>query len=256
MARILLTTALVLAFSSMSFAGSSTCPRDPVLAADGTTIGPDTVSANTTNFYFVNLSAGHSYVVEVWDPFDPWNLISAKLSLLHGDCTTPDTSTDVKTYEPSLVSTFSDRIAWVQASSIGEVITLQNTDTVNAYKYYIRFTDTTLYNPRWSTFSGFITQWGFQNTTSQDIQGTLTVITTLGGTQANVVLSFTIPANSVVFKIAGPGRDANIGPNFAGNAVFTYVGPPAGIQADCYFLNGTGTVIFPAKFEAVRGHTH
>jgi hypothetical protein len=254
MVRILLTTALVLAFSPIAFAGKSSCPQDPILAADGTTIGPDGIGANTTNFYFVNLTAGHSYVAEVWDPFD-YHGVGTTLRLL-STCVTKDTFTDVAGSVPSLVSTFADRIAWVQGANAGEFISVQNSDTLNGYSYYIRLTDTTLYNPRWSTFSGFITQWGFQNTTSQAIQGTLTVITTLGGAVANIVLSFTIPANSVVFKYVGPGEDANIAANHAGAATFTYIGPPNGILADCYFLNGPSTVIFPAKFEAVRGQIH
>src|SRR5205823_8648849 len=55
--------------------------------------------------------------------------------------------------------------------------------------YSISASDTTLHNPRWSTFSSFITQYEFRNTSSADINGKLTV--TRAGA-APVSITFTV----------------------------------------------------------------
>jgi len=253
MMKIFMVAALALAFSSIAFAGGTACGTSPILAADGTTIGPDTIAPSTTYYYYMNLTAGHSYVAEVWDPFDQVSTGTAALSVVTGGtCAAGPASTNISNFEPGLIGSFANRIAWVQGSTGFYQIALGNSNATS-YKYYIRLTDTTAYNPNWTTYSGYITQWGFQNTTSQPIQGTLTVVTTVGGTLANIVLNFTIPANSSVFEYGGPTQNVDIAASHAGSATFSYIGPPGGVLAFCYLLNGPTTVIVPAKFEAVRG---
>ncbi len=112
----------------------TTCPGNPVLTTDGTTNGSDFVNANTTNYYWVNLIPGHSYAVEVWDPFDAPNFQIAT-SILEGDCTTVFSASDVTFYDPDMGIGFGQRLSWIQPGSTeaGWQIALFNGDTVNGY---------------------------------------------------------------------------------------------------------------------------
>lgn len=218
---------------------STACGSNPVLIPDGFPV-EDFVSANTTNYYYVNLKDGHSYALEAWDPFDTWNLVTAQLSVL-SFCSTGPTFTDVASYDPDLSSTFSDRISWIQTGDAGEQMSLFNSDTGTGYSYFIRLVDTTLHNPRWSTFSGYTTQYGFLNNSNQDISGTLTVRDITGPVHT---LSFTVPAGKTVFKIIGPNAPADIivPAQHSGSSSFAFVGPPGAITADSYFVGSAGVI--------------
>ncbi len=154
--------------------------------------------------------------------------------------------TDVSGVDPALNSGFSGRISWIQAyDGIGYVAIL-NLDSVNGYFYNIRIVDTTLYNPRWSTWSGFGSTWGFNNTTGASISGTFSIYDGSGSVLKTV--SVTVPAGKAKFYSSGPS-DLNLPNNIAGSAMFAYVGPPGALQVDAYMLNGSGTVVIPTKFE-------
>ncbi len=49
----------------------TTCGADPVLASDGTVTSEDFIAVFSTAYYQLNVKGGHSYSIEVWDPFDP-----------------------------------------------------------------------------------------------------------------------------------------------------------------------------------------
>ena len=121
----------------------------------------------------------------------------------------------------------------------------------------ISVSDTTMYNPRWSTYANFTTQWGFQNTTGQAINVALVATGTTNGAFTGT-LNFAVPANSQVFKssaVTGNGTPDLATPVVnSGFAVVTSDGPPGGLLVDAYFVNGT--VVVPAVFQPVRALQH
>ncbi len=203
MKRILLTTICLLLTSAIGVAqghhptapksgvrikSTNICSQSPTLVPDGTTSGyEDYITASGTAYYYQNFQGGHSYSVDVWDPFDLYQGFALSLSLLNpNDCSAGPTYTDVTKMSPNMSGTVADRISFIQPTDGAQQIGLTNPDSVNPYDFYIRITETTLLNPRWSTFSGFITQYAFVNNTSFDIVGTLT-LTDSSGTQFTAI---------------------------------------------------------------------
>jgi hypothetical protein len=111
-------------------------------------------------------------------------------------------------------------------------------------EHYIRVTDTTLYNPRWSTYGGFETSWGFANTTAFDISATLTVLDQNG----SVLKTEQLTLKAGLFTGLRAVFDFKVPADHAGDATLAFIGPPGGIVADAYFLNGNATVIVPSMF--------
>jgi hypothetical protein len=214
----------------------------PVAGADGSVFTDSILdfSPYYDNFVSVNLKAGHSYAIEVWDPTETNETYLGNgvfLIPLLSDCATQDTAwVDIWDMDPDLSGGWNDRISVIQGSTDFEFIDVANFDGLN-HNYYMRVVDTTLYNSRWSTVVGFTTHYGFLNTTETDVQGTLT-LTESNGTQV-LPVTFTIPAGGEVFEtIAGDGSGSpglNLAPNLAGSAMFAFVGSPGAIKADGYF---------------------
>ena len=240
-----------LSFVVGAWAGVTNCNVSPGTQSDGQPAINDFVGAAATNFYFIRVLQGHSYSVEAVNNFTAFQGSDLVLGLLTGGCgATTQTFTDVTGIDPSLLGSNGARMSFVASSSTALNVSVNNPNG-SGIQYTINVTDTTLQNPRWSTFSSFITQYAFRNTTSSTISATLVVTTTLGGVVAPVTLAFTVPANSEVFKIvAASGGDANVTANHAGFATLSYVGPAGSIKADAYFINPSATVIVPNPFEA------
>jgi hypothetical protein len=222
---------------SYSFCDDTT----PLAGADGATFTDSILdySPYYDNFVMVNLKAGHSYAIEVWDPTESQQTNQGGgvfLTPLESDCATVDAAwSDIWNMDPDLSGGWSDRVSSIQPADTFEFIDVGNFDTLN-HNYYMRVVDTTLYNSRWSTVVGFSTHYGFLNTTETDISAMLT-LTESGGTQHQV--TFTVPAGGEVFEtIAGDGSGSpglNLPPNLAGSASFAFVGSPGAIRADGYF---------------------
>jgi len=266
MKRLLFSTVCLLLVSSLALAqakskvtskkvqryGGIACGSDPILPTDGNiaTIY-DFVAASSSAYYLVNLKDGHSYSAEVYDSTDPTVVAgSAQLSLIAAaDCTTVLTTQDVANYDPDLSGSFAARISWIQTGNVSAVLVLKNSDANDPYNYNIRIADTTLHNPRWSTFAGFITQYALVNNTSHDIAGTLTLTSSTGTSYSSQV---TIPAGGEKLEQTS---DLGIPPTLFGFATFAYVGPAGAITADADFINPSGTVIVPSTF-APRDYQH
>ncbi len=122
--------------------------------------------------------------------------------------------------------------------------------------YTFSVTDTTLYNPRWSTSQGYITVYGFQNTTTQTIHGTLTVNVTFGGS-GTVTYDLNggagIAPGAQLLVALGPGLTINMPSGEGGSATLVHDGPPGGLTVDAYFVNAVSLV--PAVF-APRNSQH
>jgi hypothetical protein len=115
-----------------------------------------------------------------------------------------------------------------------------NTTDPSGNAYNIRVTDTTLWNQRWSTFSGFQTQYSFVNNTEAAITGTLTIYTSAGAV-ANSTSITVNPLTDSFYIFSTPA-------NKVGFATFAFVGPAGAITSDAYFINGNATVVVPTAF--------
>jgi len=228
----------------------TTCPNDPVLSSDGTVTAEDSLQVGGTAYYALNAKAGHSYAIEVWDPFDLTAGVAPTITVT-SDCTTSIMGVaDVTHVDPDLGGGFASRVSWIQSSDQPLAIALANPDQTNGYTYYIRVTDTTLFNPRWSTIAGFNTSWGLVNTTNSDIVGVLTVFDQNGG----VLKTYQGTFKAGLFTGLQAIQDLKVPAEHAGDATFAFIGPPGGILADAYFLNGPLTVIVPTQFAAKHAY--
>ena len=228
--------------------GGIACGSDPILPTDGSATD-DLVLSGSPSWYLVHLKAGHSYSVDVWDSTDTAVIGgSATLALIALDCTTTVSTTDQTAVDPDLSNNFGARISWIQVSDASGYLQVGTTDP-SGDAYTIRITDTTLHNPRWTTYTHFVTSYGFMNTTNTSISGVLTMTDVLSG--EHYVANVTIPAGGQRFIIASAtGGDINVGKEAAGFAAFTFVGPPGAILADSYYINGNASVVVPSTFGA------
>lgn len=225
----------------------------PTIMADGSVVN-DAVAAEGQALYVLHLKGGHSYATEVWSTYGPdetWSNGRPALHLADNTCDFVST-TDVSGVDPALSSGFSGRISWVQSSDGVGVVDVINRDDINPYIYNLRVIDTTLFSPRWSTYSGFLTQWGFSNISNRDLAGVFTIFNAAG--TAIKTVNVTVPAGKVKFYSSVSG-DLNLPSNTAGSVMFAYIGPAGAIQADAAILNSSVTVVFPVKFEP-RNYLH
>jgi hypothetical protein len=213
--------------------------------ADGRVFGPFT-NADATNLtvpYF-QPSVGKSYSIEVW---------SATAGSISGSTGGPGVAcpnanaasmTVTSNIEPRFDS-HGTRVSFT-ATSTTYIATRVDNGT-----FYYSVTDTTLYNPSWSTASPYATQWGLHNTTNSTITGTLTVRESFGGS-ATYTRAISLAPNSTTFVttfdafVGGP-----IPSGRGGSATFTHTGPANSVQGDGYLVGTNGTVV-PTIFRAMR----
>ncbi len=222
----------------------TTCPNDPVLSSDGAANNDyDQIFPGTTVYYTLNAKAGHSYSLEIWDPFD-FTANVAPVIMVGTSCNSNNAgATDVTHVDPDLSGGFASRVSWTQASNQTLQISVGNPDQNNSYVYYVRVTDTTLYNIHWSTFSNFDTQWTLTNLTETDISGTLVVVNSNGMTLAS--LPVTLPAARFT-QISAKASGVPI--NQQGAASFVFVGPAGAIRGDTTIIRGDAGVIVQSEF--------
>jgi hypothetical protein len=189
---------------------------------------------NNTSIVFGNLY--------VWGPSDVG-------SLQQNGCFGPSTVSYYATqgYSPAVAKSkygTGQRITFTATASGVNMVSVTNSGEQGTYSY--RFTDTTLFNARWSTWSGFDTSWGFTNMSDMSITGTLYIYG--AGNKLLASPQVTIPPGQQVFRSSHP-TDLNLPRNNAGYALFAHNGPPGAILADAYVQNASVTVIVPEKFE-------
>jgi hypothetical protein len=197
---------------------------------------------------------GHSYVFEVGNT-DLTSGSSPALAVAAGNLTgTPCagvTLHDLSQAAPGVSAHLQTRERFSVIAPAGAQVLSMTLTSGSAITVYFSITDTTLYNPRWSTFSGFLTQWGFKNTSDISVNCKLTATDTLGNPKnASATISFTVAAGASVFKVIGNGStfDINAGANHGGDALAACDGPSGTMKADAYFINSTGSVIVPSTF--------
>jgi hypothetical protein len=239
------------AAAHVRYSAPTTCPNDPVLPSDGTTTSDDLIFPASSAFYTVNAKGGHSYSVEVWDPYDPTAAMSPVITVTSDCSSSIPNVVDVTHLDPDLSGGFSDRVSWIQGSDQTLYVSVSNPDQNTAYTYNIRVTDTTLRSPRWSTVVGFSTHYGFMNNTASPLSGVLTVVSIQPS--HTYTLPVTFGANSELF-IAIPSDSFNVPPDLYGFATLAFVGPAGAISADGYFQTVTNGVftIAPTIFGPVN----
>jgi len=269
---ILLAVAGLLALASIPAQSESTdCSNPTIVVPDGRLNesvfpAPPPGKTNTTYWYGFFGQSGHSYAIEFLSPadndpihnsttvsfntFQVWGPNDV-LTSCNGNSSVNKVSTSA--YSPVLMHNpgygDGERFAFTAATPGLYLMTISNSGGTGNYTF--RVVDTTLFNPRWSTWSGYDTQWGFANLCDMAITGTLIVYDSNGYlvTQVSFTLTASGQPGSYTLRNSSAG-DLNIARNRNGYAVFSYNGPPQAIQADAYFINATATVIVPTKFES------
>lgn len=237
--------------SILAHAEGTTCGLETVLVPDGRFVR-STIPASTTFWFLSDLEPGHSYSIEIKSETAQWGTLPGTATFFApaDSCslTSSLTTSNTTSIDP-IVPTTATRVSFIAPTTGHYRIRLVNSSG-SAIDYSIMVTDTTLFSPRWSSFSGFITQYGALNTSSSSISCTLSVIDSAGGSPAP--LTFSIPANTQVLKVVGTHGDVVVPANHSGFANLACIGPPGSVGADGYFINGTATVIVPAKFEPLN----
>jgi len=243
-------------------AESADCTTPVIIIADGR-ITSSSFPAVTLYWYGIYTQAGHSYSVEFEAPADNYvntprvqlSTISAfdpsdSLVACHG--TSSVALTQNSGFAPVIFKggNGSGRRVSFTAQSAG-LYRLSVANVSGAGSYSFRAVDTTIFSPRWSTYSGYDTQWGFMNVSDMQIDGLLQVFDSNSKVMANVPL--TVPAAGYILRTANsPG--INLPKNASGYVIFSHNGPPGAISADAYVINGSATVIVPMKFEPGGSH--
>jgi hypothetical protein len=256
---VLLTLLLALA----GVAANAQCSNYYNVVPDGR-ISPDyySVSASTANAHFFTVTAGHSYSAEVSMPFDSFLTVPFTVFINEtagGSCSLSNSGVTVNdaTYidpNPGTGNANVTRLTFTALTSghFGYVV-VNNTDTGSAHSYVVTVSETTMFNPSWTTFSPYLTQWGLQNTTGATIHAVLTVKDAISG--GPYTKSVTIGAGSVAFiTTSSTFSGGPIPANHNGNAILTHDGPPGAILANTYIISST--VVFPAEFRTVRENNH
>jgi hypothetical protein len=204
----------------------------------------------------VHAKAGHSYSAEMWAPTSQNPVTgSAQLGLALGtSCSTVSTS-DFAQVDPELSNSFGDRISWRFQNGHDFTLVASSLDlSGNLYQYYIRVTDTTLWNANWSTYSTLAMQYDFTNVTAATLSGELTVTDVTAG-DTTYTSSFSLAPGQQVTRIVAANGIASLGllvpANHQGYASFAFLGPAGGIVADANFINNTApnVPVAPSKFE-------
>jgi len=226
----------------------------------------DTVNiaaAGTVCFYFFGI-AGRSYSVEVQGSIGANQSFTEFFGAAGAICpgATAAGYTITTTNDPPHVGPggnppfFGRRASFVAPSTGLYMVTVNNTGGgTGAFKYSV--SDKTLFNPLWSTFSGFETFYRIQNTTNASCMVTLNLRNDAGALVGGSPRTVTVAANSTFTTLhTGPGAfppAMAVADNLAGGATFTHDCPPGAIQIDGFLGNFAGTpIVLPIKIVSAR----
>ncbi len=252
----MLVVIVVATVAPLALAESTDCTTPVLIVTDGR-VTQSAFSQNSTYWYGIYAQAGHSYSVEFVPPADNYlNSTHVQFGPIAvfgpGDymqgCRGNSSVlvTQNSGYSPVLRNSNGTgrRISFTALSAGLHLIAISNVALSGTYSF--RAVDTTLFNPRWSTWSGYDDQWGFLNLSDMPITGTLTVYGL--GNSAVASVQVTVPAGGEVIRNSYPS-DLNLPRSTSGYAIFSHNGPPDSILADAYMLNGNATVVVVSKFE-------
>jgi hypothetical protein len=223
------------------------CAQIPVLADGRVNVGLDSSTVDM-HAYFTP-TVGRSYSIEITVPITTSGVVP-HIGFISNTANCPDSGTIsgavvTNTIEPRLSG---NGTRWSVISQSSNAIRIRARDQA----FNVSVSETTLYNPSWSTVGGYFTQWGLQNTTGTSITGTLTVQESYGGS-ATYTRAVTLPANVTTFLTTlDPGF--TIPPGRGGSATFAHNGPPGSVLGDAYLISPV--LIVPAVFRTMRESLH
>lgn len=240
---------MVLLLPAIGYAEGTTCGFETVIVPDGRIV-ESTIPGNTTFWFLFDVEDGQSYSIQVKNKIAQWGVFPGTMTVFSGTDSCSGTSTlttrDTNNITPRVPNT-SRRESFIAVSTRHRMELVNSSGS--AIEYTFSVAETTLYSPRWSTFAGFFTSYGFQNTTNATINGTLTLVNGAGTTVAtfNVAISAGLVAFTDTIQLG-------VGANDAGSATFTHDGPPGAVVADAFIqnFNTSPPVIQPVRFEAPR----
>lgn len=244
--------------ASMLASAAGTCAGATVLMADGRVTDFDFVAQSTSNFYQAGTVAGRSYTVEVRQNYDDVNTDLTVTLFSDGACGTTLSVANNNATEPVMPANGS-RFSFIATTSTLK-IQVSNANATTGRYISVVVSDTTLFNPRWSSAASFHTEWGLVNTTGTAISATFTLLNVNG--TVNTTTPVNIPAKGVAFldtRNVSAGIALNIPDGQFGYATLAHNGPPGALVGDAYIINAgffSGPFIQPGKFEATRQATH
>ena len=251
-------------------AQSTDCTQPTGLVSDGRLAPPGSTFfiGNGVQQWFVlnRLKANRSYSVEITFTFggDVGSMPNSSLFENTGfdgvACTgTAVTSRTTQGIDPASDRSFgnvtSRRRSFTLTTSQDVRMTITNGTGVG-FSYNVTVSETTLFNPLWSTFGGFETFYKIYNTTATSCSVTLDLRSDADASVASV--TFSVAGNNTsATRNTGP-TDLNVADNQAGHAVITHDCPPGAIQADGFLRTVTigGIVVLPIKIVVPREATH
>ncbi len=220
---------------------------------DGRVLGPYAIS-NATNDIGVdfNVTPGRSYVFEVMQQGGNGFGISPTINIHTTNvCPTADATSGVTVRNITCINPLHDQ-GGAQSRSLvilgnpeGIAVRVRN-PTPALTDYVLSVTETTMFSPGWSTMGGTQTFWSFLNTTNATLNGTLTLLDTLGTQVA--ALGVGILPNRAVFPST---ITMAIAAGQAGTARFIHDGPPGAILAEGAITNFI-TFFQRVRFDPVR----
>jgi hypothetical protein len=194
-------------------------------------------------------TTGRSYSIEITVPITTAGTVP-HFGFISNTTNCPDSGTIA---EAVVTSSMEPRLAgngtrWSLIAPSSNAIRIRARDQA----FNVSVSETTLFNPSWSTVGGYSTQWGLQNTTGTSITGTLTLRESYGGS-ATYTRAVTLPANVTTFLTTlDPGFTIPAGRG--GSAMFAHNGPPGSVLGDAYLISST--LIVPSVFRTMRESQH
>lgn len=240
---------MVLLLPALGYAEGTSCGFETVIVPDGRIV-ESTIPGSTTFWFLLEIENERSYSIEIKSRIAQWNVFPGTMTVFSGTDGCSGTSTlttrNTVTITPRVPNT-ARRESFIGVNTRHRMELVNS--TTSAIEYTFSVVETTLYSPRWSTFAGFFTSYGFQNTTNATINGTLTMVNGAGTTVTtfNVAISAGLVAFTDTIQLG-------VGANDAGSATFTHDGPPGAVVADAFIqnFNTSPPVIQPVRFEAPR----
>lgn len=225
-------------------AEGTSCGNETPIVPDGS-ITESFIPASTTYLYIATTVAGSSYSVQFKSTVAPASG-GGTLTVVGGDCTTPYPGvvdrTGTAPREPYTTERFS-------FTATGTQVRFRFVSGATGEGYSFSVSETSLYNPAWSTGGSNETFYAFLNTTNTALNGSLTLTTSTGTVFGPFAMSLpagrTTPNNTL---------DLGIPDSLAGSAKFTHDGPPGAILAQATIANFSTVPAYNqvVKFEPVR----
>ena len=224
-------------------------PQTGVVVPDGRFTSASLAPA-ASQWFLLSTLAGHSYSVEIHN--STGSVTPGTATLFRGDdgcaLTSTAAATDTTAIDPAAPTT-ALRMSFT-SSGADPVYRLQFDNTTgSSLDYSFSVAETTLFSPAWSTNGSYNTYYSFQNTTSADLNGTLTLFDISGNLVSSTTLAIPAGTTKATNTVAlGTVR------NTTGTARFTHDGPPGAfiVEADIANFTFTPAYVQPVRFRSVR----